>query len=484
MPARIRDLVIVLPGISGSVLQKDGRDVWALSGTAAWQNLRSLGGAIAGLKIACDDESADDLGDGVRATSMIGDLTLVPGLVKIDGYTGIRRLFSQQFAVTPGSLASAAPANYFEFPYDWRRHNAVAARRLHAFVRERLPRWREHSGAGDAKVVLIAHSMGGLVARHYLEVLGGWRDCRALISFGTPYRGSVNAVDFLANGYKRLFLDFSEVLRSFASVYELLPIYPMLKTGGEYRRVAEVDGLPAIERARAEEALRFHRRIEAAVTENRKAAASPEDVYKILPVVGTRQTTQQSAVLTDGRIRCDAAPPRIVPADLADGDGTVPRVSAVPIELSEGYRDTFVAEKHASLQNNDQVLLQLRESIKSMQSPGTRAIRGAEPRPQRCEQAAIALAIDDVYGRDEAVTISASVVNGTFDDFGGLEAVLQPLTLGASPRRALRMTAMDTAASNVVIGALKPGAYRITASPLRASSAGPFSVTDVFGVVD
>jgi hypothetical protein len=33
--------------------------------------------------------------------------------------------------------------------------------------------------------------MGGLVARHYLEVFDGWRDTRMLVTFGTPYRGSV-----------------------------------------------------------------------------------------------------------------------------------------------------------------------------------------------------------------------------------------------------------------------------------------------------
>ena len=47
--------------------------------------------------------------------------------------------------------------------------------------------------------------MGGLVSRYYLEVLGGWRDTRRLITFGTPYRGSLNAVDFAANGFSKFF---------------------------------------------------------------------------------------------------------------------------------------------------------------------------------------------------------------------------------------------------------------------------------------
>jgi triacylglycerol esterase/lipase EstA (alpha/beta hydrolase family) len=53
--------------------------------------------------------------------------------------------------------------------------------------------------------------MGGLISRYYLEVLEGWRDCRALVTFGTPYRGAVDAVNYLANGYKQLFVELTEV---------------------------------------------------------------------------------------------------------------------------------------------------------------------------------------------------------------------------------------------------------------------------------
>ena len=52
---RLRDMVIVLPGITGSVLQKDGKDVWALSGQAAWGALTSLGGTLEVLTLAGDD---------------------------------------------------------------------------------------------------------------------------------------------------------------------------------------------------------------------------------------------------------------------------------------------------------------------------------------------------------------------------------------------------------------------------------------------
>jgi triacylglycerol esterase/lipase EstA (alpha/beta hydrolase family) len=112
---------------------------------------------------------------------------LIPGLIKVNGYSSVVRWITRNFEVVPGSIHDSPDraANFYEFPYDWRRDNRVAARALQRFVASRLPLWRQHSGAQDAKVVILAHSMGGLVARRYVEVLGGWKDCRALVTFGT-----------------------------------------------------------------------------------------------------------------------------------------------------------------------------------------------------------------------------------------------------------------------------------------------------------
>ena len=84
------DVVVLLPGILGSVLEKDGKEVWAMSPGAAFRALISLGGSIKNLKLDGDDPAADDLGDGVSATKLLPDLHLVPGLWKIDGYSAIK----------------------------------------------------------------------------------------------------------------------------------------------------------------------------------------------------------------------------------------------------------------------------------------------------------------------------------------------------------------------------------------------------------
>ena len=56
-----------------------------------------------------------------------------------------------------------------------------------------------------------------------LEVLGGWKDARALLTFGTPYRGSLNALNTLANGERKAAgrIDLSPLVRSLTAL-ELL----------------------------------------------------------------------------------------------------------------------------------------------------------------------------------------------------------------------------------------------------------------------
>jgi triacylglycerol esterase/lipase EstA (alpha/beta hydrolase family) len=53
------------------------------------------------------------------------------------------------------------------------------------------------AATGAAQVVLVAHSMGGLVARAYLRKFGG-SQVRRLITLGTPHSGSMHA--WLMNG--------------------------------------------------------------------------------------------------------------------------------------------------------------------------------------------------------------------------------------------------------------------------------------------
>ncbi|MEL6355190.1 MAG: lecithin--cholesterol acyltransferase, partial [Cyanobacteria bacterium J06627_28] len=347
MPTKVpmKDMVIVLPGILGSVLQKEGKDLWAPSGQSILNLVARSQRTMASLALGFDDPTLDDLGDGIQATALIKDLHLVPGLVKVDGYTRTTRMIVDNFQVTQGDIyhdPADKPANFYHFPYDWRRDNRVHAHKLKALVELRLRCWRAHSGASDAKVILLAHSMGGLVARYYLEVLSGWRDARALFTFGTPHRGSINSLNFLANGYKKLSLDFTAVMRSLTSVYQLLPLYPAVKIGEDYVRVTETEKLPNVNLDRAADARTFHDEIYDAVQANRKDERYRNE-FTTVPVVGIRQPTLQSAELIGDKLVASEQLPKVLQGrtDFLDGDGTVPKISAIPNELSNSFSNKF-----------------------------------------------------------------------------------------------------------------------------------------------
>jgi pimeloyl-ACP methyl ester carboxylesterase len=349
-----RDVVVLLPGITGSVLANDkDQELWSPSAGSVWRVITSVGGSIKGLEL----DNGGDPG-GVTATRLIPDITIVPRFMKIEGYTRIEKYLIAQLGLERGK-------NYFPFPYDWRLDNRVNAKRLESQAMTWLNDWRErHGGPRDASLILVGHSMGGLVSRYFLECLGGWAHTRTLITLGTPHRGSLNAVDFLVNGMKKgvgpFGLDLSPLLRSYPSVYQLLPIYPCIDSGrGEMVRVAaaaEAGALPQVNVKWAADARQFHTEIEEAQTANAKTSAYLERGYKLIPVVGIEQPTYQSVKTSMGNIELL----RSYNGKDMGGDGTVPRVSGTPLELSTDEREIYAAEMHGSLQNADGALANLK----------------------------------------------------------------------------------------------------------------------------
>lgn len=390
MPRKaMRDVIVLLPGITGSVLAKDGRDVWAVSGGSALSALLTLGDSIRELALTEDPPDVDDLGDGITAPRVIQDIHLIPGLWKIDGYTKVADRIKATFDVTPG-------VNFFEFAYDWRRDNRVAARKLAREAGAWLSAWRQRSGNDDAQLILVGHSMGGIVSRYFLECLDGWRDTRLLVTFGTPYRGSLNALGFLANGFEKKLgpftLDLSKLLRSLTSVYQLLPIFPCYGDGdGQLKRVTEAE-IANVDPVRAAAARAFHDEIEAAVTEHQRDEEYVRNGYSIRPVIGTFQPTAQSARRAGDKVELI----RSYEGKDLGGDGTVPRVSASPLEFDDEANAMFASERHASLQNADPVLVQL-VGVMSGLEINLVAFRGV------AQTISLALDLDDAYSVDEPV---------------------------------------------------------------------------------
>jgi Lecithin:cholesterol acyltransferase len=437
----MRDVVVCIPGITGSVLRKDGRDVWNISGGAIIGALATLGRSIDDLKLEQDPPDVDDLGDGITAPEVIRDVHLIPGFWKIDGYSKMLRYIEETFDVTRGR-------NLFEFPYDWRRDNRVAARRLQRESNAWLREWRASSGAGDAKLVLVGHSMGGLISRYFLECLDGWRETRTLVTFGTPYRGSVNALDTLVNGKKIKFFDLTEVARSLTAIYQLLPTYPCYVDGGGEPMYVDQADLPNLDRAKVTAALDFHREIAAAVDEHRKDHAYQEGGYDLARIVGFKQPTQQSAVRDGKRVKLL----RTIEGEDPGGDGTVPRPSATPLEYEDDQGATFSAERHASLQNDDHLLLQL-AGVVTGNTINWVQFRPAAPRID------LSLDVEDLYSAADPVRVRARPER---EAAGELLAVAVDAETGDERARQVLVPG-DDGWHEAELGPLPEGVYRVTA---------------------
>jgi pimeloyl-ACP methyl ester carboxylesterase len=112
----------------------------------------------------------------------------------------------------------------FIFDYDWRLSNFENARLLDAFITKSIGQ--------EKKFDLIAHSMGGIVSRIYLDQYPSAASVTQIIYLGTPFLGSMNTFGTIKEGWGWPFNNLAggqdvvaRVALSFPSMLELLPRY-------------------------------------------------------------------------------------------------------------------------------------------------------------------------------------------------------------------------------------------------------------------
>jgi pimeloyl-ACP methyl ester carboxylesterase len=350
------DVIVLIPGILGSVLVKDGKEVWGASGSSIARNLITFGRALRALELPQGIGHGDPK-DGVTAPCVLPKLYMVPTFWKADGYGRLVTYLKERFTLTAATDDQAG--NLLEFPYDWRLSNQLNAQRLSDTVVPVLDRWRQATRNPNAKFIFICHSMGGLVARYFIEVLKGRELTRKLITIGTPYKGSINALEALVNGVPRLGpigISVDKLVRSFPSVHQLLPNYKCLDVGdGEWHDFYEV-APPSIGTNNLSEALAFHAQIASSVEQIPK--------YETHAIKGIDQPTNQSALLRNSKIeprpvsRVKDENGVIKEVDTA-GDGTVPRPSSHPPEWNDEGPSVFMSQSHAVLQSTGSILTQI-----------------------------------------------------------------------------------------------------------------------------
>lgn len=224
------DAIIILPGIMGSemFLAEDavynGKTYTA--GTKLWVDIDSLSGVFAvpehiemmALDSGCAVRPLDPIVNEYRVQNTYGALNTYAKL-----YKAIFEEFRDQCDIV-------------FYSYDWRYDPYDSARDLDAYI----------AAQGYEKVSFVVHSMGGLVASHYLAMGEAQRDrVVTYLSLGTPYLGAEQAAYVMSTGNINTF--FANLLVSneakalcptLDSMYALMPfshmwrsslsIYPLL----------------------------------------------------------------------------------------------------------------------------------------------------------------------------------------------------------------------------------------------------------------
>ncbi len=389
-----RDLVVVLPGIMGSTLVKDGREVWAPSAGSVVRAIASFGASVRKLTLP-GDIGDDDPCDGVCARRLMPDLHLVPGLWSVNlGYDILMgRLRAMSRTAEVPTTERGEPVNLLAVPYDWRLSNRLNARRLKRRVEVALERLRSQEGSfAQARVVFVCHSMGGLLARWYIEKEQGLEVTRALITIGTPHRGALKALDLLVNGVRKGFgpfaLDFTGFARSLPAAYQLLPEYACITSSSGLLKPTETT-IPHLDRDLIEDAAKFHAEL---------GESSGSERAGLRPIVGTDQATATTAAIRGEKV----LPAEIIDGSDERGDATVPRLSATPVDLAPDSPVVhWVAACHGALQSNNAVLDQL-EGILTARPVIHRA--SADQR--------IGVRVPDVALRGEEIEVEAWLASG------------------------------------------------------------------------
>lgn len=321
------DVAIVIPGIMGTRLHLPdaasgaGKEVWPPTPGEVVRGYRRI-----------DDLQRDDL--------VVGDL--IDNVLCYDFYNLIDRHMR-----TLGYYMGGAERRQVNFAYDWRRDNFDTAGLLAAEIA------RQHQD-GAKTIYLLAHSMGGLIARLLLE--SGSYDAEPwfgkialLATFGTPHIGAPLALGRIlgldgASGISKA--DFRRLSQNekYPSGYQLIP------APGE-AAIWNVKGTSIVEMDPYDPATATDLGLKPVLVERARAVHDilgagrhPVHVkYFYFAGSGHQTATRVNVFHTSGQA-VDHGKSVITRTDAA-GDGTVPMFSALP---ARGFRHVAV-NKHETV---------------------------------------------------------------------------------------------------------------------------------------
>lgn len=197
--------VIVIPGILGTELinPKTGETVWP----SAFRTDEDALPISPNLEANRDDLVPGKILETVRLARILPEVYVYRDLLDaLRRYAGYRQATWED----PGSDGDRDA--FYVFAYDWRRDNVANARELV----QRIERLKQRLQRPDLKFNIVAHSMGGLIAR-YAAMYGdadlppdgtaihptwlGAAHISKIVMIGTPNEGSADAFATLVEGY-------------------------------------------------------------------------------------------------------------------------------------------------------------------------------------------------------------------------------------------------------------------------------------------
>lgn len=452
---------MVVPGIGGSVLARPGDP----DGAAVWDASKSeIGKGLFHPGRLDIDEPLEPRGL-TESTKFLG-FTLVPGyelllkMLEKEGFGAVDRRGDPNAPVIGASVVAV--------PYDFRRSIVAAAERLDAVVDAHF------DGASDAerakRVIVVAHSMGGLVARVWLGLLRRWPWCRSLITLGTPHRGAPKALGWLVNGVP-LASWVTPTLRGWDSVVELLPRYPVVRDGDTDRYPHELD-VPCLGR-RAKDAYDLHVQIE------KLWKAMPWNRPEMVPCIGWSHPTPDACTWENGKLRIAKTPWITAEGWKQDfGDGTVPAYSALPVEMNDQVNARrAVKQRHMPLAHADVIVKLIREQM-NYDSPKQAAGPGDEP-------PAIGLDLDDCHQAGAPIPVAVALRHVHADVSGQLVwARLRAVDSSGPWQQTALSWALDHGGFVGVLPGQPPGLYEVRIRARRVPTAGDLDTTDTVAVVE
>lgn len=231
--------VIIIPGLMGTVLERQDthRQIWGnyfrLSFASPHRGL--IDPTYDGLELPTTSTNLHENRDSLIPTGLLERMTIIPHLLSVTVYANWVQIL-ERAGYRPGDIDHPAKGqDCYVFFYDWRRDLVESAQLLAG----RIDAVRQAYGDPELKVDLIAHSMGGLVARYYLlyggeDILGpasppaptmaGAAHVAHAVLLASPNEGSMSGFVSMLRGARIGLRSVSPlVLFTMPSCYEMLP---------------------------------------------------------------------------------------------------------------------------------------------------------------------------------------------------------------------------------------------------------------------